>query len=161
MPCTACFRAQRLCRFAEGSARCGECIRKKVRCDGLDFAESLTRSLDELQRLHEEEEALADQMIQLNRKFMLVVAQRRRTKARADELFKRGTLIVESDPASFSGETEAVAGDPFSSEVAPVSDFGWSSLDSTLFDRIGCGPIVDTAAGDPSGGSPKPSATAP
>jgi hypothetical protein len=40
MPCSSCFRGKRKCVIADGASRCSECIRRKVFCDGLNFADS-------------------------------------------------------------------------------------------------------------------------
>jgi hypothetical protein len=44
------------------------------------------KSLDELQRLNKENEALADRIVHINLKFTMVLAQKRSTKARTDKL---------------------------------------------------------------------------
>lgn len=88
-------------------------------------------SMDELERVKKGKRALARQMMEINRILLIVLPQEQRLETQAEKLYKRGTLIVESDPASFAGEVPgATEGDPTSSEVAAASDFDWSALDS-------------------------------
>ncbi|KAK4448828.1 hypothetical protein QBC34DRAFT_406775 [Podospora aff. communis PSN243] len=149
MPCSNCFRAQKPCHIAEGYHRCDECIRLKVRCDGHEFADSLMRSLDELKRLKEEKKALTAQMMEMNRKFLVLASQEQRLECRAEELFKRGTLIAESDPRSYSGDPVASpSGDPLVNDVLPILEFDWSALDPAVLAQAD-----QTAAAGSSGAS--------
>ncbi|KAM7182716.1 hypothetical protein V8F33_014079, partial [Rhypophila sp. PSN 637] len=90
MPCTNCFRNDRSCIILLGSSRCGECIGRKVHCDGNNFAPSLMRSIEEVRRLDVEEEELREQVLALNTKLLSTISRKRRARERADELFRRG-----------------------------------------------------------------------
>lgn len=157
MPCSNCYRAglrgkPRECVVADASKRCDECISRKIGCDGVEFADALIKNVDRLKELEEEEDRVLARLLAIKR-------EKRVAKGKADELFKRGSLIVGSDPASRSGEavTPSAAGPP-DSEVAGFSDFDWSTLDLSLIDQTCHSP---GAAGDPFEGSPRPSAAAP
>lgn len=149
MPCTNCFRYQRTCVLAKGSSRCGECAKRRVACDGTNFAPALAKSLEGLDKLSKEEDELQERLLS-------VMRQKRILKARADELFRRGSLIVESDPASYSGEDAGPSSaGPSNSDDAGVPDFDWSAL----FGYIEQNPVAEGAGGS-SGEPQRPPASA-
>ncbi|KAK4181967.1 hypothetical protein QBC35DRAFT_510809 [Podospora australis] len=106
MPCTNCFRNGRSCVIDASSVRCKECIDRKVSCDGKDFAAALIRSIEETRRLAEEEEKLRAELLAVNSRLLSIASRKRATRERADELFRRGTLIMESDLSSFTGNPD-------------------------------------------------------
>jgi hypothetical protein len=50
-----------------------------------------------------------------------------------DKLFKRGSLIVKSDPVSYSRDPVAsLISNPLINDLLPVLDFNWSILNPLL-----------------------------
>ncbi|KAM7182614.1 hypothetical protein V8F33_014173 [Rhypophila sp. PSN 637] len=106
MPCSACFNANlvtpgsRVCVYSSASRRCGECMKRKVYCDGNDVGPALSASLDARFDMVEEEEKLEDEIISLQSKLLALHRRRRAQESRACALLSRGALSQEeTDPS--------------------------------------------------------------
>ncbi|KAK4216409.1 hypothetical protein QBC37DRAFT_416702 [Rhypophila decipiens] len=131
MPCTNCFRNGRSCIISSGSSHCGECIGRKVHCDGNNFAPSLMRSI--------EEEKLREQVLALNTQLLSTMSRKRRARERAGELFRRGMVDHEKevpDPRDPPAPASQASGNdhPPSTSAAVgtpdwLADVDWSSVD--------------------------------
>ncbi|KAM7217623.1 hypothetical protein V8F06_007007 [Rhypophila decipiens] len=117
MPCSACFNANlvtpgsRVCVYSSASRRCGECMKRKVFCDGNDVGPALSASLDARFNMVEEEEKLEDEIISLQSKLLTLRRRRRAQEARARELLGRG--------GSFSGRGRSFAAGAYSGIGVP------------------------------------------
>ncbi|KAI0388177.1 hypothetical protein F5Y17DRAFT_453887 [Xylariaceae sp. FL0594] len=113
MPCTYCFRnnLSSSCRISDKSSRCLACIRRGRPCDGVLVASSLSRILDQQQKLEVEEEeasesllSLHEQLTQLQSQLALAAGRlsrirkiRAKVKERGDELFQRGMVELDRE----------------------------------------------------------------
>lgn len=159
MPCSNCFRSQRPCVIAPGSKRCRECVNRKIPCDGVDFASALFRSVEDLRILREKRRELQESVLSAQQALLSTMQQEESTQRRADELFRRGTMIVDAEleaslsskatpaPESFSpAAASQQAGSAFDSGFPPIPDADWVSFD---FDSVGPGSVGGTAGASP------------
>lgn len=76
----------------------------------------MTESVEKLKELDDEEDKLIAYLLAIKREKKMI-------KNRADLLFKQGSLIVKSDPTSYSRNPVApLTGDPLASETT-LADF--------------------------------------
>ncbi|KAK4212627.1 hypothetical protein QBC37DRAFT_401398 [Rhypophila decipiens] len=153
MPCSNCFHSQRSCVIAPGSKCCGECISRKVACDGDHFASALLQTLEDYKTLEREEDELQERLLS-------VMRRKRRAKTRADELFRRGMVDHEKDVPDPRGlpapESQASMGGQAQSSSAAVGSpdwlagVDWSSVDpDLLLGQAGQGSVGGTAGASP------------
>jgi hypothetical protein len=149
MPCTRCFRQNKVCRIGNKSSRCSECIRAGRSCDGTAVASSLTRLLTQQKKLEVEEVEAEEALFVLQTQLATAVnrlARLRRMKKvlreKSSETFRRGMqeLDAEDGVVSVDLQEQRVVGDIQSFGVS--GDVDWASLG--LGDDFGSlGPLVE------------------
>ena len=89
MPCSSCFKAQRVCRMSGDSSRCLECVKRGRSCDGSSVASSLSRNVAAQEKISKDiEEAelkLAEALARLTR----LRKQRQLLNAKSSEMAAR------------------------------------------------------------------------
>jgi hypothetical protein len=103
------------------------------------------RDVEELKRISDEEKQLQEQLLAVNRKMLSLISRKHAIQSRAEETFKRGSEIVESDPSHFSGDTGDINTDVWS----PSLDVDWANLDPNLLVQAGQDFVGGTAGASP------------
>jgi hypothetical protein len=164
MPCTLCFKNGIDCQIKPGAARCTECVRRKVSCDGVLVASTLRRLDQQKQRLEDDEEAAEQRLVELQSQLSEAVGRlsrirkiRKRVQNRSAELVERGLAELDKEvsgpppdllPALAAHEEWMVTD---LRDMGVPNDADWSALG--LSDFADVGPLVSSSE------APRPSET--